>query len=108
MIFVTVGTDHHKFDRLINALDKVVYKELGQKMHMQIGPSSNVPINTTYDRMLSPAKMDYYYKNSNIIICQGGPGTIFNCLLNGKKPFVLPRNPKYNEVIDNHQIVFWS
>ena len=107
MIFVTVGTDHHQFNRLIQAIDIAnINGKIDQKIFMQIGLNSVEPISCSFGRLLAPEEMEYYYKNSTLIVCQAGPGTIFNSLKHGKKPIVIPRDPKYGEVIDDHQLKF--
>ena len=50
--------------------------------------------------------MDNLVRKSDIIITHGGPGSIFHPLQYDKIPIVVPRNPKYNEHVDNHQILF--
>ena len=45
-------------------------------------------------------------KKSNIIICHGGPVTIYLSLLYGKQPFVIAREKKYGEHVNDHQLHF--
>ncbi len=107
MIFVTVGTDDHTFDRLILHLDRLV--EVGQlqtPVFAQIGPKATEPKYVEWARMLSYTEMQEKVRLSDKVVCQGGPGTIFTCLKNGKIPIVVPRLSKYVEAIDDHQVDF--
>lgn len=107
MIFVTVGTDDHKFDRLIKHLDNLrAQNKIKDDIFIQIGPTSIEPKHCEFQRMLTYEKMEYYYNKADTLIVHGGPGSIFNCLLNDKIPIVVPRDPRYEEVIDDHQIIF--
>ena len=107
MIFVTVGTHEQGLDRLLIELDRLI--ETGgikQEVFAQIGYSKYIPKNYEYKEMLSYDLMDEYVKKSDIVITHGGPGSIFHPLQYGKIPIVVPRNPEFNEHVDNHQILF--
>jgi len=107
LIFVTVGTHEQGLDRLLIELDRLI--ETGgikQEVFAQIGYSKYIPKNYEYKEMLSYDLMDEYVKKSDIVITHGGPGSIFHPLQYGKIPIVVPRNPEFNEHVDNHQILF--
>lgn len=53
-----------------------------------------------YDEMINKTK------EASIVITHGGPGSIMLALSMGKIPIVFPRNPEYEEHVDNHQILF--
>jgi len=107
LIFVTVGTHEQGLDRLLIELDRLI--ETGgikQEVFAQIGYSKYIPKNYEYKEMLGYDLMDEYVKRSDIVITHGGPGSIFHPLQYGKIPIVVPRNPEFNEHVDNHQILF--
>ncbi|OOM16549.1 glycosyltransferase [Clostridium saccharobutylicum] len=107
MIFVTVGTHEQGMDRLFIELDRLI--ETGKfkgEIFAQIGYSNYIPKNYKYKKMIGYDEMDEYVKKSNIVITHGGPGSIFHPLQYGKIPIVVPRNPEFNEHVDNHQILF--
>lgn len=107
MIFVTVGTHEQGMDRLFIELDKLIEKgDITDDVFAQIGYGNYKPKNFKYKEMISYDKMDELVKKSDIIITHGGPGSIFHPLQYGKVPIVVPRNPKFNEHVDDHQILF--
>lgn len=107
MIFITVGTHEQGFDRLLKAMDEMIEKKyVDEEVFAQSGFTKYKPKNYKYESMISYDKMQYYNENSRIIITHGGPGSIFLPLQYGKIPIVVPRNPKFNEHVDNHQILF--
>lgn len=107
MIFVTVGTHEQGMDRLFIELDKLVEeKVITQEVFAQIGYTKYKPKNFKYKEMIGYDEMDQLVKKSDIIITHGGPGSIFHPLQYGKIPIVVPRDPKFNEHVDNHQILF--
>lgn len=107
LIFVTVGTHEQGMDRLFIELDRLIEAgSIKEEIFAQIGYSKYVPKYYKYKEMISYQEMDSYVKRSNIVITHGGPGSIFHPLQYGKAPIVVPRNPGYNEHVDNHQILF--
>ena len=107
MIFVTVGTHEQGLDRLLIELDRLVETgEIKHEVFAQIGYSNYIPKNYEYKEMISYDEMDEYVKKSDIVITHGGPGSIFHPLGYQKIPIVVPRNPDFNEHVDNHQILF--
>lgn len=107
MIFVTVGTHEQGMERLFRELDRLIEEDkLDEKVVAQIGYSKYIPENYEYKTMIGYSEMNQYIKHANIIITHGGPGSIFQPLHYGKIPIVVPRNPKFNEHVDNHQILF--
>jgi len=107
LIFVTVGTHEQGMDRLFIQLDKLVESgDIKEEIFAQIGYSNYIPKNYKYKKMIGYDEMDEYMRKSNIVITHGGPGSIFHPLQYGKIPIVVPRNPEFNEHVDNHQILF--
>ena len=107
MIFITVGTHEQGMERLLREIDNLIEKEIiREEVFAQIGYSKYIPKNYKYEKMIGYDQMDLYVKEARIIITHGGPGSIFHPLQYGKIPIVVPRDPKYNEHVDNHQILF--
>ena len=107
MIFVTVGTHEQGLDRLLIELDNLI--EMGKityEIFAQIGYSTYKPKNYKYKDMIEYDEMDEWIKKSDIVITHGGPGSIFHAIQYGKIPIVVPRNPRFNEHVDDHQILF--
>lgn len=102
-----MGTHEQGLDRLFIELDNLINKEeIKEEVFAQIGYSSYLPKNYEYKRMINYDCMDSYIKNANIIITHAGPGSIFHSLQYNKIPIVVPRNPIFDEHVDNHQILF--
>lgn len=107
MIFVTVGTHEQGLDRLIRRIDEL--KELGiitEEVFIQLGFSDYIPKHCKYKKMIGFSEMRKLVKDSRIIITHGGPGSIMLPWEFNKIPIVVPRNPEFNEHVDNHQILF--
>ena len=107
MIFITVGTHEQGMERLFVEIDKLIEnKIIKDEVFAQIGYSTYTPKYFKYKKMIGYDEMDEVIKRSTIIITHGGPGSIFHPLQYKKIPIVIPRNPHFNEHVDNHQILF--
>ncbi len=107
MIFVTLGTHEQPFDRLIQKMDSLIGSgDIKEDVFIQRGINSTVPANCPSSEMLSYNEMVERINKARIIITHGGPGSIMMSLSAGKIPVVVPRQAKYKEHIDDHQVSF--
>lgn len=107
MIFVTVGTHEQNFNRLIKKIDELKSNDIIEEdVFIQIGYSDYIPKYCKYKKMVGYSEMDSMCEKASVIITHGGPGSIMQAWKYGKKPIVVPRNPKYDEHVDEHQILF--
>lgn len=107
MIFVTVGTHEQPFNRLIQEVDHLV--ETGvikEEVFIQTGYSTYEPKFCQWSSLISFDKMNELMETSDIIITHGGPATFMSAIANGKKPIVVPRQEKYDEHVNDHQVDF--
>lgn len=107
MIFVTVGTHEQPFDRLIKAVDDLVAEGvINEEVIIQRGYSTYEPKHCKYYDLIPWEEMQKYNKDARIIITHGGPASFIDVLALGKTPIVVPRQAKYNEHVNNHQLDF--
>lgn len=104
MIFVTVGTDEHSFQRLIKKVDELIEKGLIKDVIFQIGNTSYEPKNGKFFRFETYDKIKELNKKADLIITHGGAGSIITALMFGKKIIAVPRLKKFNEHINDHQL----
>ncbi|EQC89185.1 MULTISPECIES: glycosyltransferase [Lactococcus] len=105
MIFVTVGTHEQDFNRLIEKVDELVHQnKLENDVFMQIGYSTYKPRYTNFTEFLGYDEMSYYLNKSEVIITHGGPSTYMHVLQLGKIPVVVPRQEKFKEHVNDHQL----
>lgn len=107
MIFVTVGTHEQPFNRLIKEVDRLV--ETGvikDDVFIQTGYSTYEPQFCKWSSLISFDKVNELMETSDTIITHGGPATFMSAIANGKKPIVVPRQEKYNEHVNDHQVDF--
>lgn len=104
IIFVTVGTDHHAFDRLLGWIERWA-PTYGGEVVVQYG-SGRVPRHVEAVDYLSYAKMHEHFERALAVVCAGGPGTIMGARAHGRLPIVVPRVAALGEVVDDHQGAF--
>lgn len=107
MIFVTVGTHEQPFDRLVKCVDELVeISEIKERVVIQAGYSTYKPKYCKWKKFYSYQEMVKYVEEARIIITHGGPSSFIMPLQIGKVPIVVPRQKKYGEHINDHQIEF--
>ena len=103
-IFVTVGTDHHPFDRLIGWTDDAL-RRVSADCFVQFGTSQS-PSMCPGAAYLTHEEISERIAGADAIVCHGGPGTIIDCLRSGTMPIVVPRRHSEGEHVDDHQVRF--
>lgn len=104
-ILVTVGTDHHRFDRLIGWVDQWAKANPEASLIIQHG-TADPPAHGTAVTMLGYDELVAEMAAADVVIAQGGPATIMDARSVGQRPIVVPRLGRHHEVVDDHQVAF--
>jgi len=103
---VTVGTDHHRFDRLMEWLE--AWREARPdafRWIVQHGASR--PMTGAEGFTIRPRdEVLELLRQAAVVVTQGGPGGIMDARESGRLPIVVPRLAKLDEVVDDHQVAF--
>lgn len=102
MIFVTVGTNEARFDRLLRA---VAALRLDERLVVQHGHSSplDLPGAELVDFLPFETMVDQI-RLARVVVTHAGVGSALVCLANGKRPVVVPRLKAFAEAVDDHQL----
>lgn len=103
MIFVTVGTNEARFDRLLEAVDGL---GAGEELIVQHGPSAVRPAGATAVDFLPFDEMVETMRRARIVVTHAGVGSVMTSLLAGNRPIVVPRLHRFGEAVDDHQVPF--
>lgn len=104
MILVGVGNHNQSFERLIKRIDEIA-PEIKEKIIIQRGHTNYVPKNC--ESFIFSEKWDFYVKKCRLMIIHGGIGNTLDAVKTNKKPVIIvPRQYKYNEHINDHQVDF--
>jgi len=135
LLLVTVGTDHHPFDRLVRWTDAWLAGHPGElRCLMQTGTSAPPPggvrgtpggcpggsggVRGTpagppgesgaveWQAYLEFGALQAAMASAAAVVCHGGPGTILGARHMGAVPVVVPRQHRLGEHVDDHQVAF--
>jgi UDP-N-acetylglucosamine transferase subunit ALG13 len=111
LLLVTVGTDHHPFDRLVRWVDGWLDGERGQaaglRCRMQTGTSAPpTGRGAEWEAYLPFEALQAAMRDAAAVVCHGGPGTILGARHVGAVPIVVPRRHRRGEHVDDHQLAF--
>ena len=102
---MTVGTDHHQFDRLVRWVDTWALAHPDHPCRIQRGTSVR-PESCASDEYVAYSALIGSMQASAVIVTHGGPATIMEARAHGHLPVVVPRRPDLGEHVDDHQIRF--
>jgi len=103
MIFVTIGSSHFGFTRLIVEVDRLAGAGVLSDVAAQIGETEYEPRNCQWQRFLTPAQLHAKMQDADFVICHAGCGTLEDGLRMRRKMIVMPRLVRHKEAPDDHQ-----
>lgn len=106
LVFVTVGSDHHRFDRIVEWLDDCLDRtDEPVECLVQYGTAA-IPRNAHAIDYLDHDLLQRCLTVADIVVVQGGPMSIIEARRCGHRPIVVPRVARLDEVVDDHQVTF--
>ena len=107
MIFVTVGTHEQPFDRLIQKVDELKRDGVIQEdVIIQTGFSTYEPKYCQWSKLIPYSQMVKNVADARIVVTHGGPASFIMPLQFGKIPIVVPRQSRFGEHVNDHQVEF--
>lgn len=101
-VVASVGTDHHPFGRLLDWLS-LAQQRLDVEVFAQRG-ATPVRDDVSSVDFLPADELDELLRTADTVVCHAGPGTISAARSFGHRPIVVPRDPSFGEIVDDHQI----
>jgi UDP-N-acetylglucosamine transferase subunit ALG13 len=98
VIFVTVGTHHQPFERLLEGLGG-----LDDELVVQYGPAKPPAVSRAEPFMPFDAMLDRF-READTVITHAGVGSIICARREGHVPLVVPRRRELGEHVDDHQV----
>lgn len=102
MIFVTVGT-LRGYDRVVKKMDEIA-KGIDEKVVMQIGHTAYRPVHAEYFEFTDDARILQLNRDARVVVSHAGIGSILTALVQRTPIIIVPRQKKYNEHWDDHQL----
>ena len=107
MIFVTVGTHEQPFDRLVKKIDDLKRDGIiTEDVIIQTGFSTYEPKYCKWSKLIPYSDMVKNVEDARIVVTHGGPASFIMPLQIGKIPIVVPRQYKFDEHVNDHQVEF--
>lgn len=102
LVLALSGTDHHRFDRLVEWVDTAATRHEDVRFVIQHGvtPPPRVAEGHAF---LTHAGLLTLLAEATVVVCHGGPGTIMDAREAGHVPLCVPRDPGLGEHVDGHQ-----
>jgi beta-1,4-N-acetylglucosaminyltransferase len=103
LIVCLTGTSPYSFDRMIKVVDEIA---INHKVFIQIGNSKYIPVNCEFIDFEGKNRLQSRIKDADLIISQGGYGSMMDAIQLQKKVIAVPREEKYRELIgDQRELV---
>lgn len=107
MILVILGTEQFPFERLVRKMDEIAGQMLFEdEVYVQLGSCQYEPRNCAWKRYIDFGEMVDKIRAAGVVISHAGAGTTLLCLHLGKRPILVPRQKKFGEHVDDHQVSF--
>ena len=108
LVVVTVGTDFHRFDRLVGWAARWADDHAEQaRVVIQFGTADDPGgVATRLSGALDSAELLALMDQADAVVCGAGPGTVIDALRAGVQPVVVPRRSGLDEAVDDHQVAF--
>ena len=104
-IVVTVGTDHHPFDRLVRWVDGWSAAHPEADVFVQYGTAA-APDHAAGAALVDPAELRRRFAAASAVVTHGGLSSIMGARDAGYLPIVVARDPEQGEHVDGHQQAF--
>lgn len=102
-VLVIVGTDHHRFDRLVDWLDAWGESQVQPTRVVFQHGSARAPRYGEGHQLLPHEQLQELMASATVLVTHGGPATICEAWQHGRMPVVVPRDPALGEHVDGHQ-----
>lgn len=107
LVVVTVGTDKHRFDRLVGwAARWADDRRADARVVIQFGTADDPGGVAARSEALDSSELLGLFAEADAVVCAAGPGTVMDALRAGVKPVVVPRRSELDEHVDGHQVAF--
>ncbi len=103
-VVVSVGTDHHRFDRLVGWIDE--WRDLHPEVIVVVQAGTSTPSRHGSRELIPHAELLELFRRAAVVVSHGGPSTVMDARMSGRLPIVVARDPAHQEHVDRHQMRF--
>lgn len=107
LVLVTVGSDHHRFDRLVEWVDGWLRQRTAKDVRCVVQHGTSRPPELATGFAFVPHDdLQALMREATAVVTQGGPMGIVEARQAGRVPIVVPRSAALGEHVDDHQQAF--
>jgi len=104
-VMVSVGTDHHPFDRLVDWASRWAAEHPDDEVVIQFGDSTPPSAGQAH-RLFDRTTMGAQIRAADLVVISCGPGGVMDVRATGRLPVVMARRGDLGEHVDDHQAAF--
>lgn len=104
-VLVMVGTDHHRFDRLVAWADAWAEAHPDAEVFIQHG-TADAPRHAVGSPALTFRELHERTAAADVVVSHGGLSSIMEMRAAGRLPLIVARDPERHEHVDGHQQAF--
>jgi UDP-N-acetylglucosamine transferase subunit ALG13 len=106
VILGVVGTHEAPMIRLVRTLDDWAAAHPDQRVVIQAGSAATQVKSATAVDYASDEQMKSWMEEAGIVVTHAGPSILLALIDEGRRPIVMPRERRYREHVDDHQVAF--
>ena len=103
MIYVTIGTMHLGFPRLIRKVDEIA-DATAEKIIVQTGLDKHLPAHCEHFDFKPREEVEAIQREARVIVAHAGIGSVIDALKAGRPLVVVPRLKRFGEHNNDHQL----
>lgn len=103
MIFVTLGTMHLDFVRLVRKMDAIA-AATGERVVMQTGLATTLPVHAEHFAFRPREDIAALMQEARVVVAHAGIGSVVEALTANRPLIVVPRLKRYGEHNNDHQL----
>lgn len=110
MIFISAGNNELSFLRLFYNFERI-FEKLNKKnvdVICQVGHTEYKNKKFKIVKFVEKKKFNELIQKSAVFISHAGAGSVIDSIQNKKIPILLPREKKFNEHVDDHQVELYK
>ncbi len=104
-VFVSVGTDHHPFERLVGWAERWAAAHPEDTVVVQHG-TTRAPVGVEHAELYRRDEMRAQLESADAVVISCGPGGVMDVRSTGRRPVVVARRADLGEHVDDHQQAF--
>lgn len=104
-VVVSVGTDHHPFERLVGWAERWAASHPEDTVVVQHG-TTRAPHGVEHAELYRRDEMRAELESSDVVVISCGPGGVMDVRATGRRPVVVARRADLGEHVDDHQQAF--